>query len=72
MMSFECRLLKMNTTNLTATTKLFVNNLTKEIKWNHKKYLINPRKGKRGKLRKEQTGQIGRWLTHSNLTVSVN
>lgn len=55
-MSFDCRLLKMNTTNLKATTKrVTLTNLTKEIKWNHKKYLINPRKAhKIGKLRKEQ------------------
>lgn len=69
-MSFECRLLKMNTTNLKATTKrVTLNNLTKEIKWNHKKYLINPRKGTQ--KRKTQK-RAGRWLTHSNLTVSAN
>lgn len=74
MMSFEHKLLKMNPINTEATTERGTpNNLVKEIKQNHKKYLINPRKGrKRGKLRKEQMEQIGSWLTHSNQTVSVN
>lgn len=60
MVSFELDKLKMNTTKPKATTKrITTNNLTKEIKWNHKKYLINPRKGrKRRKLGKEQMGEI--------------
>lgn len=47
--------LKMSTTKPKATTKrITANNLTKELKWNHKKCLINPRKGrKRRKLGKE-------------------
>lgn len=46
---------KVNTVKPKATTqRVTANNLTKEIKWNNKKYLINPRKGrKRRKLGKE-------------------
>ena len=51
-MKVYCNKLNVHTKNLKAVTKItkqnvIANKSTNEIKWDHKKYLINPKEGRK-------------------------